>query len=58
METAADAILRGAWTPQDLPFSALPARFGYQLQPQDMEDGFGAFTPDRTRPHRPWMRQT
>ncbi|MBT9486110.1 MAG: DUF2946 family protein [Rubrivivax sp.] len=39
METAADAILRGEWTPQDLPFSALPARFGYRLQPQGVEDG-------------------
>lgn len=33
METAADAVERGAWAPQETRFAALPARFGYRLSP-------------------------
>ena len=32
-ELAADALERGEWPLQELPFSALPGRFGYVLQP-------------------------
>lgn len=34
MDAAADAVNAGAWTPQPLPFDAMPARFGYRLSPQ------------------------
>ena len=33
MGTAADAVEAGRWRPQELPFAAMPARFGYQLSP-------------------------
>ena len=33
METAADAVERGAWVPQQTRFDELPARFGYRLSP-------------------------
>ena len=33
-ELAADALERGEWPLQELPFSALPGRFGYVLQPR------------------------
>ena len=33
METAADAVERGAWTPAETRFDALPGRFGYVLSP-------------------------
>ncbi|WP_341892276.1 DUF2946 family protein [Variovorax sp. YR752] len=33
METAADAVERGAWAPQETRFAALPQRFGYRLSP-------------------------
>jgi Protein of unknown function (DUF2946) len=33
METAADAVERGAWAPQEISFAALPQRFGYRLSP-------------------------
>ncbi len=33
METAADAVERGAWAPQETAFAALPQRFGYRLSP-------------------------
>ena len=45
MDTAADVVLRAEWAPQDQPFSALPARFGYQLQPQDTEHGVRGIHP-------------
>ncbi|MEP7282510.1 MAG: DUF2946 family protein [Rubrivivax sp.] len=31
---AADVVEAGIWTPTPLDFDAMPARFGYQLQPQ------------------------
>ena len=31
---AADAVDSGAWQPQTMPFSAMPKRFGYVLQPR------------------------
>lgn len=34
MGLAANAVEAGAWTPEPLPFSAMPARFGYVLRPQ------------------------
>ena len=34
MEAAADAVERGEWVPQVLPFAEMPARFGYVLKPQ------------------------
>lgn len=34
METAADAVTRGEWSPAELPFAEMPARFGYRLKPQ------------------------
>ena len=34
MELAADAVLAGAWQPQDCRAADLPARFGFQRQPQ------------------------
>jgi len=34
METAADAVEQGLWTPQDIRAAELPARFGFQRQPQ------------------------
>lgn len=33
MGPAADALEAGAWPLQELPFDAMPARFGYQLTP-------------------------
>ena len=33
METAADAVERGAWAPQAIRFDELPARFRYRLSP-------------------------
>jgi Protein of unknown function (DUF2946) len=33
MAVAADRVERGDWTPAELPFTAMPARFGYRLQP-------------------------
>jgi hypothetical protein len=30
---AAEAVERGLWQPQPLPFAAMPARFGYSLRP-------------------------
>jgi hypothetical protein len=33
METAADAVERGAWAPAEIGFEALPARYGYVLSP-------------------------
>lgn len=33
MTVAADAVERGLWLPQELPFADMPARFGYQLRP-------------------------
>lgn len=34
MDAAADAVLVGAWVPQEVRSADLPARFGYQLSPQ------------------------
>ncbi|MEJ6003057.1 DUF2946 family protein [Paucibacter soli] len=34
METAADAVEQGLWTPQDILAAELPARFGFQRQPR------------------------
>jgi len=34
MEAAADAVERGEWSPQPMPFAAMPARFGFVLKPQ------------------------
>ncbi|HNT39032.1 MAG TPA: DUF2946 family protein [Rubrivivax sp.] len=34
MAVAADALEAGAWTLQELPFAAMPQRFGYRLRPQ------------------------
>ena len=34
MLAAAEAVERGEWTPTALAFEAMPARFGYVLQPQ------------------------
>jgi hypothetical protein len=34
MQSAADAVERGAWTPRTLAFDAMPARFGYRLRPR------------------------
>jgi hypothetical protein len=34
MDVAADAVLQGAWTPQELAFAQMPASFGFQLSPQ------------------------
>jgi len=34
MTVAADALEAGAWTLQELPFAAMPRRFGYVLRPQ------------------------
>jgi Protein of unknown function (DUF2946) len=33
METAAGAVERGAWAPQEVAFAALSQRFGYRLSP-------------------------
>ncbi|WP_290871959.1 DUF2946 family protein [Aquabacterium sp.] len=33
MDAAADLVEAGTWVPEDAPFSALPERFGYLLQP-------------------------
>lgn len=33
MEVAAEAVERGAWTPQEIDSAALPHRFGYRLSP-------------------------
>jgi hypothetical protein len=33
METAAEAVERGAWAPQEVASAALPQRFGYRLSP-------------------------
>jgi hypothetical protein len=33
MGVAAQAVEAGHWQPQELPFSAMPQRFGYVLQP-------------------------
>jgi hypothetical protein len=33
MGAAADAVERGLWAPQTLPFEAMPGRFGYVLKP-------------------------
>lgn len=33
MGIAAQAVEAGAWQPEDLPFAAMPARFGYVLRP-------------------------
>ena len=42
MEAAADAVERGEWTPAELPFATMPARFGYQLAPADPRAGTAA----------------
>lgn len=34
MDAAAEAVEQGLWAPQELPFAAMPARFGYVLQPR------------------------
>jgi hypothetical protein len=34
MGLAAAAIEAGVWAPQELPFTQMPARFGYQLKPE------------------------
>jgi len=34
MGIAAQAVESGDWVPQELPFAAMPARFGYVLHPQ------------------------
>ena len=35
MHEASDALDRGLWSmPQELPFAAMPARFGYRLEPR------------------------
>ncbi len=34
MASAADALEAGLWSLQELPFDAMPARFGYRLSPQ------------------------
>jgi hypothetical protein len=34
MQHAADAVERGLWQPQDLPFAQMPGRFGYVLKPE------------------------
>ena len=34
MDAAADAVLAGLWMPQEVQFAALPARFGFDLSPQ------------------------
>lgn len=33
MDLAADAVMAGAWQPQEIQFDRLPARFGYVLSP-------------------------
>ncbi|WP_140632273.1 DUF2946 family protein [Methylibium rhizosphaerae] len=43
MDAAADAVNSGAWAPQNIRFSELPARFGYRLSPQAQ-----AALPERT----------
>ncbi len=35
MGIAAQAVEAGLWQPQEMPFAAMPARFGYRLRPQD-----------------------
>ena len=35
MEAASDALEAGTWPLHELPFAAMPARFGYRLQPVD-----------------------
>ncbi|MEY4562447.1 MAG: hypothetical protein RLZZ618_1724 [Pseudomonadota bacterium] len=37
METAADAVERGVWVPQELTFAELPVQFGYTLSPQALQ---------------------
>jgi hypothetical protein len=34
MGPAADAVLAGAWAPQEMAFAQMPGRFGYCLRPQ------------------------
>jgi hypothetical protein len=34
MGIAAQAVEEGRWQPAEMPFAAMPARFGYRLQPQ------------------------
>jgi hypothetical protein len=34
MDVAADAVERGDWVPQEMPFAEMPARFGYRLRPE------------------------
>lgn len=34
MDAAADAVLAGHWTPQEVRFAELPVRYGYVLSPQ------------------------
>jgi hypothetical protein len=34
MDAAADALTAGLWPLAELPFAAMPARFGYRLSPQ------------------------
>ncbi len=34
MGMAADAVEQGCWQPREMPFAEMPARFGYQLDPQ------------------------
>ena len=34
MELASTAVEAGAWAPAEMPFEAMPQRFGYQLKPQ------------------------
>ena len=41
MLDASRAIEQGLWSPQSLPFDAMPGRFGYVLKPE----------PARTQPH-------
>jgi hypothetical protein len=38
---AAAAVEAGDWQPQEMPFSAMPARFGYRLRPQPAGRGAG-----------------
>jgi hypothetical protein len=35
---AAQAVECGAWVPAELPFAAMPGRFGYALKPQEKEE--------------------
>lgn len=39
MGPAADAVERGLWAPETLPFAEMPARFGYVLAPQPAPRG-------------------